>query len=224
MFGVLAVLAALGAVGACRSGHDESPPQSTGAVTLALTGTLNGVTYRLRGARFAIAQAGPDLVLDSDRDPAATFLTTTLPTGAYAINLEPGWALERSDTLQVVEATLTSPNPTPFQILADGTSNVIYRFSTSGGVVTVTTISPASPTSGIPKSRGDVPRTIPSSKSGYTLLTAPFCASFRSGLPMTSIAPNVYGPFVAPGDHTLERRRSVHSVPVGSSRTSRTPV
>jgi hypothetical protein len=138
MFGVLALLAALGTVGACRSG-DESPPQSTGAVTLALTGTLNGVTYHLRGARFAIAQAGPDLVLDADRDPAATFLTTTLPTGSYSINLESGWALARGDSLQVVDATLTSPNPTPFQIVAASTSNVIFRFSTTGGVVTIGT-------------------------------------------------------------------------------------
>ncbi len=139
LFGVFGALAALGGLGGCRSGHDEPAP-ATGSVTLALTGTAEGVSYRLSHARFTIAQilpGGTGSVLDSDTDPNATFLTTTLSAGDYSINLETGWALERSDTSQVVEATLTSPNPTSLQILAAATTNVTYRFATSSGIVTV---------------------------------------------------------------------------------------
>jgi hypothetical protein len=139
LFGVFGALAALGGLGGCRSGHDEPAP-ATGSVTLALTGTAEGVSYRLSHARFTIAQilpGGAGSVLDSDTDPNATFLTTTLSAGDYSINLETGWALERSDTSQVVEATLTSPNPTSLQILAAATTNVTYRFATSSGIVTV---------------------------------------------------------------------------------------
>ena len=64
-------------------------------------------------------------------------LTTALAVGVYSVNLENGWALERTDTGQVVEATLTSPNPRMFQILAGSTTTVTYEFSTSGGPVTI---------------------------------------------------------------------------------------
>ncbi len=70
-----------------------------------------------------------------------TTLTATLPTGDYSINLEPGWSLERLDSgnFDVVDATLTSANPRPFQILGGGTTNVAYQFSTSGTLVTIGT-------------------------------------------------------------------------------------
>jgi hypothetical protein len=139
-FGVFAALAASAGLGGCRSEHDEAPPERAGTVTLSLMGTAEGVAYRLRHARFTIAETllpGASAVLESDTDPNATVLTTALPAGDYSINLETGWTLERSETLQAVEATLISPNPTSFQIRAASTTNAIYRFATGGGVVTV---------------------------------------------------------------------------------------
>jgi hypothetical protein len=105
-----------------------------------LTGQTNGNTYRLRNARFDVT--GPqNITLDSETDLTLTTLTATLSTGDYTINLEPGWSLERLDAgnFDVVDATLTSANPRPFQILGGGTTNVAYQFSTSGMLVTIGT-------------------------------------------------------------------------------------
>src|SRR6185503_13089023 len=132
------IVAAVAGSAACRQ-DPAPPPERIGEISLSLTGTAAGVTYRLRTARFVITALsnGAQTVLDSESDPTGAVLTTMLAAGMYSVNLENGWALERADTAQVVDATLTSPNPRNFQILTGATTTLIYEFSTSGGPVTI---------------------------------------------------------------------------------------
>ncbi|MDZ4697300.1 MAG: hypothetical protein SGI86_19335 [Deltaproteobacteria bacterium] len=133
-------LSAVFVLAAASCDSDPPAPASTGSVSLALTANTGGVIYRLRNARFVISNGSTVLqTLDSETDPDATFLSATIAIGSYSINLESGWALERTDTGTVIDATLISPNPTAFQIFAGSTTTVTYRFSTSLGVITIGT-------------------------------------------------------------------------------------
>jgi len=138
LFGVLALTAS---VTGCSSAGDQGTESQTGKVSMRLTGQTNGDSYRLRNARFDVTGGSTPVVLDSETDLTAATLNATLATGSYSINLEPGWSLERSDAgvFEVVDATLTSPNPKDFQILGGGTTNVAYQFSTNGTIVTIGT-------------------------------------------------------------------------------------
>src|SRR5262249_24179604 len=136
-FTLFVALLIAAASSACHN-DPPPPPQSTGEVHLSLTGSAGGVTYRLRNAQFVITALsnGAQTTLNSETDPSAVVLTTMLAVGMYSVNLENGWALERTDTGQTVDATLTSPNPRMFQILAGSTTTLTYDFSTSGGPLT----------------------------------------------------------------------------------------
>src|SRR5450755_873675 len=137
---LLGVLALTASVTGCSSGGDQGAESETGKVSMQLTGQTNGNSYRLRNAHFDVS--GPtSTVLDSESDLTAMTLNATLSTGSYTITLEPGWSLERSDAgvFEVVDATLTSPNPKDFQILGGGTTNVAYQFSTNGTIVAIGT-------------------------------------------------------------------------------------
>jgi hypothetical protein len=127
-------------VAGCSSSGDSNTESQLGKVSMQLTGQTNGNTYRLRNARFDVT--GPtNTVLDSEADLTLATLNATLSTGAYSINLEPGWSLERNDagTFNVVDAMLTSMNPRAFQILGGSTTNIAYQFSTNGTLVTIGT-------------------------------------------------------------------------------------
>ncbi len=133
-------LSAFFVLAAASCASDPPAPASAGSVSLKLTANQGGLTYRLRNARFVISN-GSTIVqtFDSESDPDATLLSASFAIGSYSINLESGWALERADTGTVIEATLVSPNPTAFQILAGSTTHVTYRFSTSLGEITLGT-------------------------------------------------------------------------------------
>ncbi|MEO8183743.1 MAG: hypothetical protein ABI895_33355 [Deltaproteobacteria bacterium] len=64
-------------------------------------------------------------------------MSATLDAGLYSAHLEAGWALERQDPAQVVEASLMSPNPTSFEILAGSTTRLVYEFEAGGGAVSI---------------------------------------------------------------------------------------
>jgi hypothetical protein len=135
--GLALVVATLVASVACR--QDSPPPEPNGQFSMALTGTAAGVTYRLRNARFVTTALsnGAQTTLESESDPDGAVLSAMLAVGAYSVTLENGWALERVDTAQVVDATLTSPNTRMFQILAGSTTTLSYAFSTSGGPIII---------------------------------------------------------------------------------------
>ena len=129
--------------GACNGGTpNPSPGAQTGAVRMALVSSANGHTYRLRHATFLITVAGGfsnPIVLDSETDPSATALSATLDAGSYTVLLADGWSLERQDPggAVTVVATLTSPNPTAFNVTTGATTSVAFQFLTDGSVVTI---------------------------------------------------------------------------------------
>ncbi|MDB4980913.1 MAG: hypothetical protein JWM82_1665 [Myxococcales bacterium] len=134
------VVAVLLSLGACQGVPSGASPADTGSVRMALTSSASGASYRLHAARFAVD--GPTVTtLDSDLQPDATVLTTTLSTGSYGIALRDGWELQRLDAgaYATVQATLISANPVPFHIDAGATTDVAFQFSTSGQVITVGT-------------------------------------------------------------------------------------
>jgi hypothetical protein len=109
-----------------------------GEIRLTLTASANGHTYRLRNAVFDVN--GPVRVtLNSETDPTAADLVTQVPPGSYVVTLADGWALEREDSTGpvVVQATLTSANPTPpVTVQANQTTSVTFQFSTNGMPIT----------------------------------------------------------------------------------------
>jgi hypothetical protein len=115
---VLSLILALGA-SACGVRQEAPPLGLTGAVGLSLTGMANGVTYRLRNAEIVITLPSntETVLLNSENDPDNATLSATLAAGFYSAELQPGWALERQDPAQVVEASLRSPNPISFGFL-----------------------------------------------------------------------------------------------------------
>jgi sugar lactone lactonase YvrE len=134
-----------GVLGACNGGApspNPGPGAQTGTFRMSLVSTANGHTYRLRHATFLITPA-PGLsnptILDSETDPNATTLNTTLDAGSYTVLLAGGWSLERQgpgDPVTVV-ATLTSANPAAFDITVGATTSVVFQFTTDGSVITI---------------------------------------------------------------------------------------
>jgi hypothetical protein len=78
--------------------------------------------------------------LDSDLDPDAAQLEVELVAGPYRSQLESGWLLQRIEddgSAVTVNAALLTPNPTPFEIRSDRTTELNYTFSTEQGSVTL---------------------------------------------------------------------------------------
>jgi hypothetical protein len=123
------------------AGSEGAEEAATGNVNLALLGQApSGVQYRLRNATFNVT--GPTSVsLDSEVDPNATALSATLSVGSYSAQLAGQWALERLDAMGpvVVEATLVSPNPATFDVIAGSVTNLVFQFATNGTIVTIGT-------------------------------------------------------------------------------------
>ncbi|MEY4546384.1 MAG: hypothetical protein RL685_2579 [Pseudomonadota bacterium] len=142
-------MAAGSAMAAC-SGHDVSLLQGglepaaveSGQLQLALTAQgSSGAVYRLRQAQFDVFSVGPGFspgaFLNTENDPLATTLETTLDIGDYAITLFPGWVLEKvqGGVITRVQARLLSPESQEFSIAANEETSVRYRFETNGEVV-----------------------------------------------------------------------------------------
>src|SRR5687767_6310070 len=94
----LVLSALVGVMPACSSAEaDASADEAAGQITMQLSAQVNGKTYRLRNARFVLSGGAGQHVLDSESDPTAASITAALPSGTYAIELLPGWALQRQD-------------------------------------------------------------------------------------------------------------------------------
>jgi hypothetical protein len=124
----------------CRSSSDPAEGAGgVGTLRMDLTTQTSGTTYRLQNATFSIT--GTTSMTLSETDPDEPVLSATLPVGSYEILLQDGWSLARLDgtTWDVVQATLVSPNPTSFTIVAGGTTSVVFQFETNGTIVSVGT-------------------------------------------------------------------------------------
>src|SRR5687768_5485739 len=99
------------------SPSDNPGHEKLGAVRVALRATApNGVTYRLREGRFAIAGTATAAIYTEDA-PDAELREQALVAGNYTITLAAGWFLEglRADGTWVpAKAKLVSPNPVDF--------------------------------------------------------------------------------------------------------------
>jgi hypothetical protein len=136
-YALLAWLAACIAV-ACSGGGSGASDDSTGTLSMQLSTEVNGVIYRLSGARFDVI--GPvDASFDSDDDPDLTAISATLARGDYSILLRDGWRLLRQSSpdavFEPVEALLVSENPRLFTIEEGETTRVAYVFETNGVVI-----------------------------------------------------------------------------------------
>lgn len=136
----LALSSSVFGVAGCSSDGDKAGAEEAafGTMAMSLTGQTNGTTYRLRNALFEVS--GPThALLDSELDPEASLLATTLATGDYTIELQSGWVLQRLDAegYQVVDATLVSENPVSFDIVSSLTTNVVFTFETSGQIIDI---------------------------------------------------------------------------------------
>jgi hypothetical protein len=115
------LLMALLLVGACLilAGASRSPWMVDHPARLDVRWRLDrdGYTYRLNG-RYSISslRGGFATSLSNEADPGATASSVSVPTGLYRVTLEPGYTLERfaaeaADGVEVVPASLVSPNP-----------------------------------------------------------------------------------------------------------------
>jgi hypothetical protein len=138
----------------------EGGREDAGTLTMSLSTQVNGATYRLREAFFGVT--GPEtLVLiggasGGDVDDGVTTsdgsggcdegagsascpatLTRSLIVGSYAIVLQEGWHLQRSDGAGFVDvgARLVSSNPVGFSITSGETTRVAFAFETDGRVI-----------------------------------------------------------------------------------------
>jgi hypothetical protein len=92
----------------------------------------------LRHANFVVQGPTTTLIIIGDDNPDATVLTHRVPEGAYTIFLQEGWSLELLDAdagATVVAAELSSPNPTPFAVLANQHTEVQLSFRVGDDVV-----------------------------------------------------------------------------------------
>src|SRR5689334_11262514 len=104
----------------------SSPALENGQLQLALTASsASGALYRLRQAQFQVFPTSPFgtgfAFLNSENDPLATTLETTLDIGDCQIFLFNGWFLEKVVDNQVVrvEAQLVSADTQSFSIAAN---------------------------------------------------------------------------------------------------------
>ncbi len=121
-----------------RKMPEEAETAASGTVSLPLTASSNGHTYRLSNAYVYIY--GPQsTALFSSSNPDEKVLSASLQTGSYTAYLY-NWTLERDDghgTFVPVQASLASSSGVGFSIFNGTTSTVSYQFSTDGVIVAV---------------------------------------------------------------------------------------
>jgi len=106
-----------------------------GTIGLSLVGqSPSGTVYNLRNAEVAVTGPAGTLVFRSEDDPYASHFTAHVQAGSYTADLADGWFVERiADGVgTLVEATLTSPDPAPFEVAANATAHVPLRFRIVG--------------------------------------------------------------------------------------------
>lgn len=124
----------------CTLAEQVSAPEKAGVLRVALVAQASGIMYRLRNALFTIT--GPSSTqLDSETNPDAAALTTTLNVGSYTVQLENGWALERLDAAGPVgvQASLVSPNPVSVSVVQGGSADANFQFLTNGVLINLGT-------------------------------------------------------------------------------------
>lgn len=107
-----------------------------GKAAFALTSETASKTYALRAATFTVAGA-ETITLDSSETPDAATLVHELPSGAYTVELQPGYQLVEvtAEGDREVTHTLESPNPQSILIMADDVTPVAFIFRTTAAPV-----------------------------------------------------------------------------------------
>lgn len=127
LVGALALLAV-----ACGEVSETSTPvirDGEGLLELPLVSTSAGRSYKLVGATFVIT--GPQNATITDTSAASVMLP--LMAGAYSIQMNGDWHVERTDAPGVtVPATLVSPNPMSFALNEGETRPVRFLFKVPG--------------------------------------------------------------------------------------------
>jgi hypothetical protein len=120
-----------------------------------LVAHVNGSTYRLRDAVFAVSgrealelstEGSPDDIDDGETTSdgpgcsgaaCGDALTASLLVGDYQILLREGWRLERDSGAGFVDVVsrLASANPAGFAISGGETTSVVFAFETDGRVI-----------------------------------------------------------------------------------------
>lgn len=125
---------------ALASACDDGAQQATGELgelSLPITATRAGVTYRLNGT-FSIRESDDSSVpilrtLRTEDDRDAPVVRTTLPEGDYYIFLEPGWTLERlwDGVLDEGAARLAIQNPFRVTVRGGALVHAVFLFDVS---------------------------------------------------------------------------------------------
>ncbi len=136
-------LAALATTVSCTS--DTSPPAASlqpsateqlGQVKLNLLGSSqNGVAYRLNHAILMVQGRDRTLFFDTESGPNEEYFTEAVPAGSYSVFLQEGWELESLSSGEGVLATLVSPNPDDFTVVAGESVTVSLLFRVGDDVV-----------------------------------------------------------------------------------------
>jgi hypothetical protein len=114
--------------------------ETLGTIGLNLAGQgPSGTVYVLRNADITITGGTEPLVFHTEDNPNATSITGHVTAGPYSASLADGWRLERIANGVAVQApaTLISPNPVSFEVLAGLTTSVQMRFRVDGTDVTL---------------------------------------------------------------------------------------
>ena len=115
-----------------------TPATDSARLVLAFTGVSPaGVTYRLSGV-FTVRGLGSSFLatLSTEDDAGAASIELDVPAGAYQVLLEPGFQVRRTgsttgsapEPVQLVNATLVSPNPLRIVVASGESEAVAFRF------------------------------------------------------------------------------------------------
>jgi len=125
----------LGALGACSDSESD-----VGSARMALRATsAQNIQYRLRDAVFEITGPETKTLSSESYNRNAAFISVDLHAGDYDIELMPGSWMEYSHDNQdwfLIEHTLVSDNPVSTSVVTGESTDVIYRFSVDGNLIT----------------------------------------------------------------------------------------
>jgi hypothetical protein len=116
----------------CGGGGGGGDGGPRGQLLVTVQASVGGVNYRLRNATMT-GSGAQAFTLDTDAATQVS-MSQALAPGAYTLELEEGWSLERQmgATFSAVAATVTSPNPVSFMVAAAQVARVGYAFDASG--------------------------------------------------------------------------------------------
>lgn len=114
-------------------GDAEQGVTEFGQAAFPLTAETPDKSYALRNAQFSIT-GQETLTLDATANPDAPTLVESLESGAYSVELHPGYQLvEVTPAGDVaVDSTLETPNPQSIVVAPSQTTQVTYLFRTAG--------------------------------------------------------------------------------------------